>query len=69
MQKKEKKTKHQKPWHVNIDYTICPECETETITYDHQHNLEYCIHCGLITRQSIPYTAGKKLNLPYHLLL
>jgi len=47
----------------------CPECETLTITLSHDKSYEYCTVCGLITRASIEYVAGQRIDLPYGILI
>lgn len=47
----------------------CPECETLTIKLSDNKSYEYCTRCGLITRASYEYVAGRKLDLPYGLLI
>ena len=47
----------------------CPECETLTIRLSEDKSYEYCTQCGLITRASIEYVAGQRLDLPYGILL
>lgn len=47
----------------------CPECETLTIQQSQDKSHEYCTKCGLITRASISYVAGLKIDLPYGILI
>lgn len=47
----------------------CPECKTLTIKLSEDKSYEYCTQCGLITRASIRYVAGQRLDLPYGILL
>lgn len=47
----------------------CPECKTKTIKLSENRSYEYCTRCGLITRASIEYAKGHKINLPYGILL
>ena len=47
----------------------CPECQTLTIKLSDNKSYEYCTKCGLITRASIEYTAGHRIDLPYGILL
>ena len=47
----------------------CPECETLTIQLSENKSYEYCTRCGLITRASIEYAAGQKIDLPYGILI
>lgn len=47
----------------------CPECETLTITLSEDKSYEYCTECGLITRASIEYVAGHKIDLPYGVIM
>ena len=51
----------------NIDK--CPECKTLTIKLSEDKSYEYCTECGLITRASITYVAGQRIDLPYGILL
>lgn len=47
----------------------CPECKTLTITQNENRSYEYCTRCGLITRASIEYAAGLRLDLPYGIFI
>ena len=47
----------------------CPECKTFTIQLSENRSYEYCTRCGLITRASITYVAGRKIDLPYGILI
>ena len=47
----------------------CPECQTMTIRLSDNMSYEYCEKCGLITRASISYAAGHKIDLPYGILI
>ncbi|MBR3140540.1 MAG: hypothetical protein IKF11_06715 [Methanobrevibacter sp.] len=46
----------------------CPECQTMTIKLSDNKSYEYCTKCGLITRASIEYVAGQRIDLPYGIL-
>jgi len=46
----------------------CPECKTFTIETSPDGSEEYCTRCGLITRASIQYVAGQRIDLPYGIL-
>ena len=45
---------------------VCPECQSELKTDDEQI---YCPKCGLVTQDSIQYSAGHKYHLPHGLRL
>ena len=47
----------------------CPECQTITIKLSQDRSHEYCTKCGLITRASIEYVAGRRIDLPYGILI
>lgn len=47
----------------------CPECKTLTIQLSEDKSYEYCTNCGLITRASIAYAAGLRLDFPYGILI
>lgn len=47
----------------------CPDCQTLTIKLSEDKSYECCTNCGLITRASIAYVAGQRLDLPYGLLI
>ena len=47
----------------------CPECQTMTIKLSDNKSYEYCTKCGLITRASIEYVAGQRIDLPYGILI
>lgn len=51
------------------DPEICPNCHTHTIKLDDEKCEEYCTKCGLITRASSRYVAGKQIELPYGLII
>ena len=46
----------------------CPECGAEIIV-DKDACEEYCRECGLVTRNSYPYVASQKYDLPYGIRL
>jgi len=52
---------------VNLEK--CPECGTFTIALSLDKSYEYCTECGLITRASIDYVAGQRIDLPYGILI
>jgi len=54
---------------LSEDILECPECKTLTIKLSEDQSYEYCTHCGLITRASMEYVAGHRINLPYGILL
>ena len=47
----------------------CPDCQTLTIQLSEDRSYEYCTQCGMITRASITYVAGRRIELPYGILL
>jgi len=47
----------------------CPECQTLTIKLSDDKSYEYCTQCGLITRASITYAAGLRIDLPYGIII
>ena len=54
---------------AKITFNKCPECKTNTVTYDEEHCLDYCTVCGLVTRASLEYTGLRKAKYPYHILI
>ena len=62
------KTKRAKTWRAQINFNECPECK-KPVKHDEEHCLDYCTHCGLITRASTPYIAGIKIKYPYSILI
>ena len=40
-----------------------------TIKLSDNKSYEYCTKCGLITRASIEYVAGQRIDLPYGILI
>ena len=48
---------------------ICPECKTMTIIPNEDSSYEYCETCGLITRASMEYVAGQRIDLPYGIII
>ena len=53
--------------HENL--SKCPECGTMTIKLSDTNDYEYCTECGLITRASVKFVAGQKIDLPYGILI
>ena len=66
--KKKKKKPIRKPWRARINFSKCPECKNKVI-HDEEHALDYCTHCGLITRASLEYIGLRKAKHPYHITL
>ena len=42
----------------------CPECNTHELEYDETHAQTYCITCGLIIREPIPYVGLERITYP-----
>lgn len=51
------------------DVEVCPECGTRTIVLDEDKCEEYCTQCGYITRAASCYVGGRKIVLPYGLII